>query len=87
MAGGRTVESIPGRLTLTVPMTSTIPGTVAVLVHADGTREVVRKSVAASGRVTIPLEGSAKVKIVDNSTYFTDVPATGWKIVNSRQAA
>lgn len=78
-AGGRAVESVPGGVTLTVPAANTTPGTVAVLVHGDGTREVVRKSVAVDGSITIPLDGSAKLEIVDNSKRFDDVPATGWK--------
>ncbi|MDE6259817.1 MAG: S-layer homology domain-containing protein [Oscillospiraceae bacterium] len=77
-AGGRTVASVPGGLTLTVPMYYAAPGTVAVLVHDNGTRRVVRKSVTANGSVTIPLNGSAKLEIVDNSKYFYDVPATSW---------
>ena len=77
-AGGQTVQNVPGGVTLTVPAASTTPGTVAVLVHEDGTREVVRKSVADNGAVTIPLDGSAKLEIVDNSGYFADVPATSW---------
>ena len=28
--------------------------------------------------ITIPLNGSAKLEIVDNSKYFVDVPATSW---------
>lgn len=77
-AGGKTVESIPGGLTLTVPAKNTTPGTVAVLAREDGTREVVRKSVAADGAVTIPLEGSARLEIVDNSRQFDDVPDSSW---------
>ena len=76
--GGRTVQSVPGGVTLTIPMGNTTPGTVAVLVHPNGTQEVVRKSVAGGGAVTIPLDGSAKLVIVDNSGYFADVPATSW---------
>ncbi len=78
-AGGKTVERVPGGVTLTVPVEHTTPGTVAVLVHPDGTREVVRKSVADGDSVTIPLEGSAKLELVDNSKEFFDVPATGWQ--------
>lgn len=78
-AGGRTVQNVPGGVTLTVPAASTTPGTVAVLVHPDGAREVVRKSVADNGTVTVPLDGSAKLEIVDNSGYFADVPATSWE--------
>lgn len=78
-ANGKTVGSIPGGVILTVPATDTNPGTVAVLVYEDGTREVVRKSVAGDGSVTIPLNGSAKVEITDNSKQFSDVPATNWE--------
>lgn len=77
-ASGKAVQSIPGGITLTVPMSDTTPGTVAVLIHADGTQETVRKSVAVNGNVVIPLEGSAKLEIVDNSKSFTDVSTTSW---------
>ena len=77
-AGGRTIQNVPGGVTLTVPAANTTPGTVAVLIHEDGAREVVRKSVADNGTVTIPLDGSAKLEIVDNSKQFADVPATSW---------
>ena len=74
-SAGRTAEHIPGGLTLTVPVSNAAPGTVAVLVHEDGSREVVRKSVAEKGRVTIPLDGSATLELADNSKSFSDVPA------------
>jgi len=77
-AGGRTVTSVPGGLTLTVPVSDTVPGTVAVLVNEDGTRNVVRKSAVCSAGITIPLDGSARLEIVDNSKYFYDVPSNGW---------
>jgi len=77
-AGGMPVQSIPGGVTLIVPVTNTTPGTVTVLVHEDGTREVVRKSVAHNGTLVIPLDGSAKLEIVDNSKSFADVPVDNW---------
>ena len=75
---GKDVGTIPGGLTLTVPAEGAGPGTVAVLVHKDGTRETIRWSVAEDGTVRIPLDGSATVEIVDNSKEFTDVPAESW---------
>ncbi|MBD5117717.1 MAG: S-layer homology domain-containing protein [Clostridiales bacterium] len=69
--------SLIGDDQLTVPAYTT-PGTVAVLIYDNGAREVVRKSVAGNGSVTIPLNGSARLEIVDNSKYFVDVPATSW---------
>lgn len=77
-ANGRSVEAVPGGLTLTVPAKEASPGTVAVLVHDDGTRETLRKSVVENGEMSIPLSGSATVEIVDNSKDFTDVPAENW---------
>ncbi len=79
-AGGETVTEIPGGVTLTVPHDECNPGTVAVLVYADGSREVVRKSIADEGvlQVTIPLDGSAKLEILDNSKAFDDVPEDNW---------
>ena len=77
-AGGETVEQIPGGLTLTVPAEDAGPGTVAVLVHDDGTREILQRSMADNGRMSIPLDGSATVEIVDNGKAFNDVPPTSW---------
>ena len=77
-ADGKDVGDLPGGLTLTVPVEDAGPGTVAVLVYEDGTRETVRKSVAEDGGVRIPLNGSATVEIVDNSREFVDVPAENW---------
>ncbi|MCI8539346.1 MAG: hypothetical protein HFF18_11925 [Oscillospiraceae bacterium] len=78
-AGGETVEQIPGGLTLTVPVEDAGPGTVAVLVHDDGTRETLQRSMVEDGKMSIPLNGSATVEIiVDNGKAFTDVPPTNW---------
>ena len=57
-ANGRKVEEVPGGVTLAVPAEDAGPGTVAVLVHEDGTRETLRKSVVEDGKVNIPLNGS-----------------------------
>ena len=78
-AGGEIVEQVPGGLTLTVPAEDAGPGTVAVLVHDDGTRETVRKSVVEDGVMSIPLSGSATVEIVDNSKEFADVSPESWE--------
>ena len=77
-AGGKNVERVPGGLTLTVPAENAGPGTVAVLVHEDGTRETIQKSVVENGAVSIPLDGPATVEIVDNSKAFADVAPTDW---------
>ena len=77
-AGGERVEQVPGGLTLTIPAENAGPGTVAMLVHEDGSREILQRSIAEDGRMSIPLNGSAKIEIVDNSRTFSDVPAANW---------
>ncbi len=77
-AGGETVERVPGGLTLTVPAEDAGPGTVAMLVHEDGTREIIQRSIVEDGRMSIPLDGSATVEIVDNGRVFADVPPENW---------
>ncbi len=78
-ADNKPIESVPGGVTLTVPVEEPSPGTVAVLVHDDGTRETIRKSIVEDGKLSIPLDGSATVEIVDNSKEFTDVAPTSWE--------
>ena len=77
-ADGQPVENVPGGVTLTVPAEDAGPGTVAVLVHEDGVREIVPRSVVKDGKVTAQLSGSATVEIVDNSKTFADVRPTDW---------
>lgn len=77
-ADGKAVDEISGGVTVTVPVEEPKPGTVAMLVHEDGTREVIRKSVTRDGSLEAPLNGSARIEIVDNSKEFSDVPADSW---------
>ncbi len=77
-AGGETVDSVPGGVTLTVPAEDAGAGTVAVLIHDDGTREVLQRSVVKDGKLSATLSGSATVEIVDNGKTFADVRPTDW---------
>lgn len=61
-----------------IPTTEITPGTVAVIVKANGTEEVVKTSVATEEGLTVALPDGATVRIVDNSKKFTDVPADNW---------
>ena len=74
--GGKTVEEIRGGVTVTVsaPKQS---GNVLVLVGADGTETVVKKSVVDGDTVKALLDGSATVKVVDHSKSFSDT-ANHW---------
>jgi len=58
-----------------IPTTETKPGTVAVIVKEDGTEEVVKSSVSTADGLAVTLTDGAKVKLVDNSKTFTDIPA------------
>lgn len=78
-ANGQNVSSVSGGVTMTVPHDDCAPGTVAVLVKEDGTREIIRKSLAGENSVTVPLDGSAQIELVDNSKSFQDVTGSSWE--------
>ena len=77
-AGGKAVDRLDGGLTVTLPVEDAAPGTVAMLVKPDGTTEVIKKSALLDGGLVVPLEGSATVKLVDNSKTFSDVAPDDW---------
>ena len=55
-----------------IPVSNVKPGTVAVLVHADGTEEILKASVSTENGIQLTVNGGATVKIVDNSKDFID---------------
>lgn len=62
-----------------IPVTQVGPGTVAVVVHPDGTETVVRDCVIGENGVVLNVEGNVTLKIVDNTETFTDVePVNHW---------
>lgn len=62
-----------------IPVENATPGTVAVLVKEDGTEEIIKTSTLGENGVVLTLDGSATVKIVDNSKHFEDVhPVDHW---------
>jgi hypothetical protein len=77
-AGDKTLDTIDGGIKVVIPTEDAAPGVVAVIVHADGTEEVVKKSVSKDGKVTIPLDGSATIKIIDNGKSYADAPPEAW---------
>lgn len=62
-----------------VPVENVTPGTVVVIVREDGTEEIVKATTMGENGVVVPLDGSATVKIVDNSKTFDDVAAADWE--------
>ena len=61
-----------GETKVEIPVTNVKPGTVAVLVHPDGTEEVVKNSLPTENGIQLTVNGGATVKIVDNSKDFAD---------------
>ena len=55
-----------------IPVSNVNPGTVAVLVHPDGTEEIVKNSLPTEDGIQLTVNGGATVKIVDNSKNFID---------------
>ena len=55
-----------------IPVTNVKPGTVAVLVHPDGTEEIVKNSLPTEDGIQLTVNSGATVKIVDNSKDFVD---------------
>ena len=55
-----------------IPVTNVKPGTVAVLVHPDGTEEIIKNSLPTEDGIQLTVNGDATVKVMDNSKNFTD---------------
>ena len=56
-----------------IPVTNVKPGTVAVIVHPDGTEEIIKDSIPTENGVQLTVSGGATVKIMDNSKDFGDI--------------
>ena len=61
-----------GETKVEIPVSNVKPGTVAVIVHADGTEEIVKNSLPTADGIQLTVNGSATVKIMDNSKDFAD---------------
>ena len=61
-----------GETKVEIPVTNVKPGTVAVIVHPDGTEEIVKNSLPTEDGIQLTVNGGATVKIVDNSKDFID---------------
>ena len=61
-----------GETKVEIPVSNVKPGTVAVLVHPDGTEEILKNSVPTVDGIQLTVNGGATVKIVDNSKDFAD---------------
>ena len=61
-----------GKTKVKIPVKNMTTGTVAVLVKADGTEEIVKKSVAAKDGVQLIVDEDTTVKLVDKAKNFKD---------------
>ena len=61
-----------GETEVEIPVSNVKPGTVAVLVHPDGTEELMKDSIPTENGIRLTMDGSATVKIIDNSKDFID---------------
>lgn len=61
-----------------IPVKNVTPGTVAILVKADGTESVIKTSVTTADGVAVTLRDGDTVKIVENSKNFYDVGSSHW---------
>ena len=74
-----TIPSGRDSVTLTIPTAQRPgPGEVAAVVRPDGSREIVRSSVATEDGIRITLTKGARLEIVDNSKFFIDVETGDW---------
>jgi hypothetical protein len=78
LSDGETIAKVDGGIRVTAPVANAGAGTVAVLVNADGTETILKKSYAKDGNVIYTLEGSGTVKFVNNAKTFDDVKPGAW---------
>ena len=61
-----------GETKIEIPVSNVNSGTVAVIVHEDGTEEIVKNSKPTEDGVQLTVDGNTVVKIIDNSKDFID---------------
>ena len=62
-----------GETKIEIPVKDVSGGTVAVIVHPDGTEEIVKDSLPTENGIQLTVSGDTTVKIVDNSKGFVDI--------------
>ncbi len=61
-----------GETEIEIPVAGVSSGTVAVIVHPDGTEEIVKASKPTENGIQLAVNGSTTIKIIDNSKDFID---------------
>ena len=62
-----------GETKVEIPVKNVSGGTVAVIVHPDGTEEIVKDSLPTENGIQLTVSGNTTMKIMDNSKDFVDV--------------
>lgn len=74
-----TVETATGRQArIAIPVTAPTAGTVAMIIKADGSAEVVKASVAGTDCLIVEVPSGTTVKVVDNAKDFSDIAQDTW---------
>lgn len=71
LADGKDAGSVSG-IKAVLPAVNAVSGTVVKLVSADGSETVVKKAVVKDDSVSVALNGTAALRVTDNSRHFTD---------------
>lgn len=69
---------VGGSVKVEIPVEDVTAGTVAVIVKANGTKEVIKTSLTTENGVAVTLSDGDTVKVVDNSKTFDDVADNYW---------
>ena len=85
-----TLPANAGETKVEIPVANPTAGTVVVIVHDDGTEEIVKTSVVSEDGVIVALTEDATIKVMDNSQDFIDVENNDWfndasQFVSSRE--
>ena len=68
-----TVPSIVGSTVVEIPVEKPTTGMVAVIVNKDGTEELVRDCIVTKNGISLRVDGSLKLRVIDNTKRFTDM--------------
>lgn len=74
-----TVPSIVGSTVVEIPVEKPTTGMVAVIVNKDGTEELVRDCIVTKNGISLRVDGSLKLRVIDNTKRFTDM-ANHWAL-------
>lgn len=71
-------EDVKDPVKVEIPLDQPTPGTVVILVDETGKETIVKTAVAGTDSIALSVQGTATVKVVDNSKSFEDVSSSDW---------